>query len=264
MRLGEKYNPNVTSGVYKMSPKGKQARKSQRKKAQLRQEAVDMNADTSMEDRNTPIKDLRSKKQPREIDLELEGQHSADIEKKSEPKIKKNSSSNQPCTEANPEDNGEVIQGNLSSKMSTVNPSNAIATGSSTNTDDSGLDHGDIQTEVNKPSHHNVPPLGQMQWAEIMSRFDSFEKTIQATIKEEIKVNTVGVQNQIKKINTTVKGIENKVSTNQSAISKINQKVARLDNLKESLASEIEKQVSQLKTDLQASKEEIDTLKSAK
>lgn len=222
-----------------MPPKGKQARKSQRKKAQLRQDWMNSNADTSMEDYsddNSPHKNKKNKKRPRE--MELEGHSPTDIAKKSEPKNKKNSSSNQSLSEAVSEDNGEVIQVTLSSEMSSLNPpvimemdSSGINHENMTNEDNPGKTHGDIHTEVNSSSQHNVPPLGHTQWAEIMSRFDSFEKTIQATIKEEIKVNTVGVQNQIKKINTAVKGIENKVSTNQNAISKINQKVACIDTL---------------------------------
>lgn len=101
-----------------------------------------------------------------------------------------------------------------------------------------------------------------------MSRFDTFEKTIQATIKEEIKVNTVGLQKQVKSLTNKVKEVESSISTNSSKIEKINQKVANLDNLQEIIESEVQKQVSQkvasLEQDLVASQAEIATLKEAK
>lgn len=68
--------------------------------------------------------------------------------------------------------------------------------------------NGSIITTTFPPA---TPSLGPEHWSEIMARFDSFEKTIQTTIKEEIKVNTIGVQNQVKRLNTAVKEVENKI-----------------------------------------------------
>lgn len=80
------------------------------------------------------------------------------------------------------------------------------------------------QEEVNIPG--GIPPktaiVGPAQWEQIMARFDTFEQSIQYTIKEEIKINTAGIQNQVKKINTKFKEIDRKVTANKAEIDNIN------------------------------------------
>lgn len=128
--------------------------------------------------------------------------------------------------------------------------------------------------EVNDDSLKTTPPMpmGPAQWEQIMLRFDSFEKSIQTTIKEEIKINSTGIQKQVKTLGSKVKEVEKNISDNTNEIAKINQKVESInynpDNLQEAIASEVEKQVServaQLEKDLKNSNTEIAKLKNAK
>lgn len=110
--------------------------------------------------------------------------------------------------------------------------------------------------------------MGPAQWAQIMARFDTFEKTIQATIKDEIKISSAGVQKQVKSLNNKMKEVESHISTNTKEIAKINQKVSSIDNIQEMIASEVQKHVSNkvdsLEKELHASQAEIAKLKKAK
>lgn len=211
---------------------------------------------------------------------------STESEKKSEPKNKRNSPLEPAPSGTDSEDNGEVLRDTFSSKMPNNQDPHAHDSNDSMNTGETPDNNDSMNTEEtpnegtsdhasNKVDNpiitETLPPnsgLGPAQWSEIMSRFDSFEKSIQATIKEEIKVSSIGVQNQVKKLNNTVKEVQNQVSSNQNAISKINKKVAQFDSFKDNIASEIEKQVSlqvaHLQSDLQVSKKEINELKKAK
>lgn len=104
--------------------------------------------------------------------------------------------------------------------------------------------------EVNHPITSPFPSMGPTQWEQIMLRFDSFEKSIQSTIKEEIKVNNQGLQTQVKSLSTKVLKVESNISANKNEIAKINQKVASIGNIQEYIASEVEKQVSTKVSDL--------------
>lgn len=98
-----------------------------------------------------------------------------------------------------------------------------------------------------------------------MARFDAFEKSIQTTIKDEIKINSVGIQKQVKSLNSKVKEVEKNTSANKNEIAKINQKVENLDNLQEMIAAEVQKQISSkmshIEKDLQSTNSEVSQLK---
>lgn len=105
-----------------------------------------------------------------------------------------------------------------------------------------------------------------------MLRFDSFEKSIQTTIKEEIKINSAQMQKQMKSLNSKVKEVEGGISANKNEIAKINQQVSNLNDLqgdiKTIVAAEVQKHVSErvasLEKDLEDSKAEINELKKIK
>lgn len=88
-----------------------------------------------------------------------------------------------------------------------------------------------------------------------MARFDTFEKSIQSTIKEEIKINTAGIQSQVQSMNTKFKMVDNKISAHKMEID--NRKVANLDNLHEIIETAVKKQVSEQVAHLEQVSEEV-------
>lgn len=88
-----------------------------------------------------------------------------------------------------------------------------------------------------------------------MARFDTFEKSIQSTIKEEIKINTAGIQSQVQSMNTKFKMVDNKISAHKMEID--NRKVANLDNLYEIIETAVKKQVSEQVAHLEQVSEEV-------
>lgn len=249
-----------------MSPKGKQgkqARKSQRKKAQERAELLQLGETSSnnLEDDTTVgLMDSNKKKRPREA--ENENGPVAETEVRTEPLHKKNltSVSLQQSFGHESENVESSSQDQMDSQDINTSTQNGFLQGGDST-------EGGKDNEVNIPSIPPPPPMGLEQWAQIMSRFDKFEKTIQTTIKEEIKINTVGLQKQVKSLNTKIKTVEGYIS-NISEIEKISHKVAKLDNFQEIIAAEVQKQVSMkvgsLEKDLETSQVEIVKLKEAK
>lgn len=130
----------------------------------------------------------------------------------------------------------------------------------------SSSNSGNKVTDSNLP---NPPPeaaaLGSAQWEQIMLRFDTFEKSIQATIKEEIKINSVGIQKQVKSLSSKVKEVEKNISGNKTEIAKINDKIANFDNIQEVIAAEVQKQVSnkmvQMEKNLEKNNSEVSKIK---
>lgn len=143
----------------------------------------------------------------------------------------------------------EIGAGPLSKKNQTSDPTQTgetldiTAENSGTPNDTAGsemdMEGSGSEKEVNNTLHPPPPIMGVAQWQQIMSRFDKFEKSIQATIKEEIKVNSVGLQKQVKSLNTKVKEVERNISANKNETAKINQKVSNLDNLQGIIAAEV-------------------------
>lgn len=128
-------------------------------------------------------------------------------------------------------------------------------------------DEGTKKNEVIQP-YSIPPPMGPAQWEQIMARFDSFEKSIQTTIKEEIKINSGNMQKQMKSLNSKVKEVEGSISTNTTEIEKLNQRVAKFDNIQEIIEVEVQKHTAEkicsLEKDLEESKAEISMLKKNK
>lgn len=252
-----------------MSPKGKQARKSQRKKAQekanLATQITETTEDKDSDSTHTP-QNSNNKKRPREP--EKEGKQTSESEIAAEPQNKKGSASNQlqaKCALVNmTSDFGEEtpLQTPISDHQENLTPVEGEVQKEMASTGDNTTE------EVNNSHITSPPPMGPAQWDQIMARFDSFEKSIQATIKEEIKVNSVGIQKQVKSLTSKVKEVEGHISANKKEIAKITQKVDNIDNIQEIIASEVEKQVSNrvasLERDLEVSQAEIAKLKNSK
>lgn len=212
---------------------------------------------------STP-KDLRKKKRSR--DTEREEERSSDAEASVNHPSKKNLLSHSPPPELVQE--GERVDREHTETDTNEQP---MDIGSK---DKEGFKEGDNSDEMGTKqtqvmhSHTAPPPMGPAQWEQIMSRFDSFEKSIQTTIKEEIKINSVNMQKQMKSLNSKVKVVETSISANKTEIEKLNQKVANFDNIQEIIAAEVQKQTSKkitsLEKDLEESKAEISALKKAK
>lgn len=243
-----------------MSPKGKQARQSQRKKAQqkalaLIQEMKEAEAEDAKLEASSNARKIENKKRPRETDVE---DRSSGEELETE-QIDENNASSDRETEISDSENSKSQNMDTSDKNNP--PEETGAEG------DKEKDNGS-DDEVKKDSLKTPPAMGPAHWQQLMSRFDSFEKTVQTTIKEEIKINSAGLQKQVKSLNSKVREVENSISANKNDIQKINQKVALLGNLEEVIASEVQKcvsgRVAGLEKDLQESQAEITKLKRAK
>lgn len=245
-----------------MSPKGKQARQSQRKKAENRLNLLQQGSEsprTTGCDSTPSPKNLKNKKRPRETEQE-EGQ-TPGTEPSSQHQNKRN--------QALPDSEGGS-EGSGSSEMDTSEHRESRSPQGSE--DEQKTDSGQSGKGSNEVNTTKTPPLNHIHWEQIMARFDSFEKSIQSTIKEEIKVNSTQLQKQMKSLNNKVKEVEGGISTNKNEIAKINQKVSDLNdrqgNIQTIVAAEIQKQVSErvasLEKDLEDSKQEIDKLKKIK
>lgn len=269
-----------------MSPKGKQARKSQRKKAQEKANQSQSNEEALeyMEgDSNCTLQDTNKKKRPREEEKDHNPTSGTGVE--AEPVNKKNSmvdpSQISFVTKTKDKDSGD--QNSLTVDKPDHQTEDS-STGDSPELEESGNSeenstpkeaamnkektkggNGNINNEVSPSKNLPPPSMGSDQWEQIMSRFDSFESSIKSTIKEEIKINSKGLQKQVKSLGSQLKEVETSISANKSEITKINHKVAELDNLQEMIASEVQKHVSEkvthLENQLEASKTEIDNLK---
>lgn len=168
--------------------------------------------------------DVMNKKRPREPEFSgVETGVGAEPHNKknsaAEPSLSKAPSGNQTNeSEADSHsdmDTQEEYEGNIPAEDGAL-----LEKGAKANTEDN------ITQKVNSSS--DAPPaMGPDQWGQIMARFDSFEKSIQATIKEEIKINSLGIQKQVKSLSGKVKVVETHISENKKEIAKINQKMNR-------------------------------------
>lgn len=69
------------------------------------------------------------------------------------------------------------------------------------------------EDDTNPPPPPPPPPPSQSQWDIILQRFDQFEHTIKATIQEEIRHNTAGLQKEVRSIDSRLKVVENSASS---------------------------------------------------
>lgn len=211
----------------------------------------------------------KNNKRPREADSTSPSR--TDVGVKSQPKNKKNSPSVLTTSIVTVEEGGETTGTEDTADQSRESTSESSETSvmPSVGQDEAGntLEASQHQKEVNN-SKDAPPALTPDHWEQIMARFDTFEKSIQSTIKEEIKVNTSGLQNQVKKLNTKFKEVEIRMTTHKTEMDNINIKVAKLDNLQGVIAAAVEEQVSaqmsQLREEIKNSKEEIKELKESK
>lgn len=76
-------------------------------------------------------------------------------------------------------------------------------------------------------SYTNVPmmPPQQPNWEQFLQRFDTFERTITSTIQEEIRVNTVGLQNEVRSLRSRIDQVEKSSTSNETRLSNIEKKV---------------------------------------
>lgn len=212
-----------------MSPKGKQARQSQRKKAQQRLKLLELNEeieDSETTDAVNNATDQIQKKRLRENESEDQQEEEGDAG--SEHKSKKSSI----------EDSALRSEESIEHMDSTESPSPDCDEDAAGEKVTDGLPKKPPQQQAIGPIH-----LEQIL-ARFDSRFDTFQKSIQATIKEEIRISSLGVQKQVKALNSKVNVVEKNISANTNEIIKINHKVANLDNLQEVIAAEVKKQVS--------------------
>lgn len=236
-----------------MSPKGKQ-RQSQRKKAKkqalaLIQEVKEAeNAELKL---STATQKSKNKKRPREA--ERADDHSSGEERETELSNHNN---------VRPDTDSEDPNMDIFDNQERESLSGDIEMQGDTGKQDSS------DKEVNDDSTKIMPAMGPAHWQQIMSRFDSFEKTVQATIKEEIKTSSAGIQKQVKSLNTKVREVENNISANKNEIAKMNKKIAEFGNVEEIITSEVQRcfsgKIANLEKDLEESKAEITKLKRAK
>lgn len=220
-------------------------------------------SEETLEDKTTGLSSTarggNNMKRPRESE-------SAGTETGTEPHNKKNlmaeTSQAKPPSGDRPSDSGADSSSDMDTHEPHDNPSEEDNTMNKKGTNTESKD----PNKVNQSSSVS-PPMGPAQWEQIMARFDSFEKTVQATIKEEIKVNSIGLQKQVKTLTGKVKVVENHILANTNEIAKINQKINNFDNIQEFIASEVQKQVSEkvanMEKDLEISQAEIAKLKNA-
>lgn len=118
--------------------------------------------------------------------------------------------------------------------------------------------------QITPPSLPPLRPNGTF----ILQRFDRFEHTIKSTIQEEIRHNTAGLQNEVRSIHAPLKAVESSASSTKEDISRIDQNVHKMKNLKDEVLQEVDKQVSSrfdyLEQELRESKNEIAKLKESK
>lgn len=241
-----------------MSPKGKQARLSQRKKAQQKALAL--------------IQEVKEAEQA-ELKTPANAHKKGNKRSRETEQVDDRSSEEDNETEQFDENNASADIETEGSESSNNNPPNMDTSDQNDPSQESGTEgdkgkENSTDEEVNKASLKTPPAMGPAHWEQIMARFDSFEKAVQTTIKDEIKIISAGMQKQVKSLNTKVREVENSISANKNEIKKINQKVAHLGNLEEAIASEVQKcfsvRVASLEKDLQESKAEITKLKRAK
>lgn len=154
----------------------KASKKITRNKAQQRQELLNRSTEADdmgeLEPLNSPLSSTK-KKRPR--DLDIDKRNSTGTRSETEPRNKKPQT--EPVTQTEIMEEGNVHHQDENSDQSTQDKEheNAIGSGNKVNhsTNSNQLDH--------------IPALGPEQWGQIMAWFDSFERTIQTTIKDEIK-----------------------------------------------------------------------------
>lgn len=268
-----------------MSARGKQARRSQRKKAKERLNSSSqdglvgaLNAEDQRplhSENALGVEQSRKQMQqsgsgntnPTETDLTDEGMEPSNKKlkiKASETSSTRNSISNDEVLESqtSPTTSPNEV---LTDHDPHTDPPAAAGRESIINADVATPSRGiiDATTTVSPP-----PPPSQAQWNFILQRFDQFESSIKSTIQEEIRQNTAGLQNEVRSINSRLKTVEKSVSSNKDEVTNISQKVNKLSKVKEEVLTEVDEQISarleRIEQELQQNKTEIARLKESK
>lgn len=303
-----------------MSSRSKQARRSQRKKAQERYKLCDPNSSKMPQLEGDRDSSTEGNSQGNELNQEQVQETQSDDNNRMaaasmtgedlEPCNKKLKASDSTPTAAESVSNGEVLgsqtlsqcplANNRSSSLAngvsasellshevpttpipsaqSVQPLNngstannsSIPTGSSSSQGDNMNSSG---RDLNNPPPSNVggslnnPPTDPHQDL-ILQRFDQFERTIKSTIQEEIRLNTAGLQSEVRSLHSRLKVVEKANASASSDISKISQKVSKVGNMKDEILAEVDSQVSSkfelLERELQQQKQELSKLKEEK
>lgn len=255
-----------------MSPKSKQSRRSQRKKAKGRDQSFNQdNQEMDISDSNTgtPRKDGKQGAKPTKGKVSEKGTDNLNVSKPDptdagvEPCNKKMRAS-ETSLEAESESNGEVLGLHPASPTSLNTSSSPTASDSSLPRSLIEMEEENLHTEVLETS---VPPRNDSQdqgksppppapkiippqpnWELFLKRFDKFECTIKSTIQEEIRESTSGLQSEVRSLHARVDHIEESTVDGESKISKLGQALekntSQLKVLKREILEEVDKQVA--------------------
>lgn len=76
----------------------------------------------------------------------------------------------------------------------------------------------------NSSDHTPMEPPPQPHWEQVLKRFDEFECTITFTTQEEIMINTTGLWNEVRSLNSRIDTVEKSSASNETKLSSLNQK----------------------------------------